>query len=419
MLPMQSAFLKAAKEYESLALYAETGSGKTLAFLLAALEAVPERVPNGIVVIAPSRELCLQIEQVFRSLRTGRNAVICYGGHSVRTESNRLANFPEVLIATPGRLCDHLRNERIPHADLTQMLIIDEFDKCLEAGFSEEMHAIFDAFPYLKKKVLVSATNLAEIPTYCRMSTPFILDERSADNEPDIREVVVPYKKDVKEAVFNLLCHFNNEKAIVFCNYREVSEDLAAALSDLGLVTTCYHGGLEQDERERALIKFRNDSTNILVCTDLGSRGLDIPEIRHVIHYQLPSSEEAYVHRKGRTARMGANGHSYLLKGTDTQFPFYITEPEEQFKVGVPLIVPKPKKRTIYVSAGKKDKVNKVDIVGFFIQQGGVNKTDIGLITVLDNSVYVALPSKSTGAILEAVRDKKLKGKRLKIAVSK
>ena len=419
LLPMQETFLKLNTENPHCILYAPTGSGKTLAFLLAALQGNPENKPTQGIILAPTRELCQQIDAAFRSLKCGKNAVVCYGGHSVQTESNRLAANPEFIIATPGRLCDHLRNKRIAFPENAHTVIVDEFDKCLEFGFEEEMKLIFESLPRVEQKILVSATEISGIPDYCSMSFPHILDERKPEIQPDVKDMLVICKEHPKESLFRLLCLFENEKAIVFCNYREVAEDVSEFLRERKIHAECYHGGMDQEHRERALIKFRNDSSNTLVCTDLGSRGLDIPEVAHVLHYQLPPSDAAYIHRNGRTARQGAKGTAYLLKSEDAQLPFYLNGVYEIHPANSSSKVPNPMNATIYIGAGKRDKVNKVDVLGFLIQQGGLEKNEIGIISVLDHSSYAAVPSAKAHQLLQQIRELKIKGKRVKIALSR
>lgn len=418
LLPMQEDFIRASETHPELVLYAHTGSGKTLAFLLAALNRVPEQTPFGIVLIAPTRELCLQIEQVFRSLRTGRKVLTCYGGHSMKNEINSLHENPEVIIATPGRLQDHILRERIP-GNRCRVIIIDEFDKCLELGFSATMEPSLQHFSASPHKWLISATTLDEIPAYTGITTPCEVRSETSETAPDIKEWLVPCSASLKEELFSLLCQFGNQKSIVFCNYREVAEDLADSLGQNGLVAVCYHGGLEQEARERALIRFRNNSSDILVCTDLGARGLDIPEIMHVVHYQYPSSHEAFVHRQGRTARMGAGGNSYIFTGPETRLPEYLELPSTTHTPARVHHIPQPAMETLYFGAGKKEKLSKGDIVGFLTQQGELKGDEVGFISVLDHSAYVAIPRRKVHTLLKTIHGKKIKGKRIKIARSK
>jgi ATP-independent RNA helicase DbpA len=177
---------------------------------------------------------------------------------------------------------------------------------------------------------------------------------------------------------------------------------------------------MEQEDRERALIKFRNGSHQILVTTDLASRGLDIPEIESVVHYHLPLKEDAFIHRNGRTARMNAEGTSYLLLGADEELPDFITEVPEELTLPEASNVPKLTEwQTLYIAAGKKDKINKMDIVGMLCQKGNLVKADLGLIEVLDHTSYVAVKRDKIEAMLRLVRHEKIKGRGVRMEISK
>ena len=419
LLPIQRQSVKASAAHPNVIVYSKTGSGKTLAFLLSVLNAVDIN-KQGIqaLILAPSRELCLQIESVFRSLKTGKKVLACYGGHSIRSEENSLTESPAILIGTPGRLADHIDRGNLDALINTPFLVIDEFDKCLEFGFEEDMDYIVGNLGGLQHKMLVSATRLKDFPEYLDLQNEKVIDALSEDDTINITEHLIEYKGEILETLFQLLCSFDNEKSIVFCNYREVAEDVSNQLNDMALTSVFYHGGMEQDRRERALIKYRNGSSNILVCTDLGARGLDIPEVKHIIHFQYPGSLEAFVHRQGRTARMSTDGHSYLFKGTRTEFPMYITPPESRFSVNEAQLIPKPEWTTVYFSGGKKDKINKIDLVGFLFKVGKLQKNEIGLITVQDRAAYVAIARKEANTLVKRIRKEKVKGKRLKIAIS-
>ena len=173
--------------------------------------------------------------------------------------------------------------------------------------------------------------------------------------------------------------------------------------------------GWEQDERERALIKFRNQSCPVLVCTDLGSRGLDIPEVKHIVHFQLPDKEDAFIHRNGRTARMAADGNAYVFREDYPKFDLPKLSP---FELKTSLSYVLPKWNTLYFSAGKKNKINKIDLLGFICQKGKLGKEDVGVIAVLDYASYVAICSKDIDSLLRELRNHKVKGQKLKIAHS-
>jgi len=371
-------------------------------------------------VLAPSRELAIQIETVFKSFKTNFKVLACYGGHSMQVERNSLSEAPAVLIGTPGRVCDHIHRENFELSG-TKQLVIDEYDKCLEFGFEEQMRFIREHFNKLEKTTLVSATEMEQFPDYLQLKQPKIINFLSSEETPDIRFYTFPVRTTNKfERLFNLLCSFQGQPTIVFCNYREATESITTFLKDTGYESIAYHGGMEQEDRERALIKFRNGSHHTLVCTDLGARGLDIPEIQHVVHFQYPHSKEAFIHRNGRTARMKANGSAYLMLNSDEDTPEYLDIPNSEFKIqnnpNPPVESPWI---TVYFSGGKKDKINKIDLVGFLGQKGGLKKEDIGLITVLDFSSFVALKRKNIHALIKQISHEKVKGKKLKIAIAR
>jgi superfamily II DNA/RNA helicase len=418
---LQQETLQSTRQHNDLVLLSKTGSGKTIAFLLPLLLRIKTNY-TGIqaLILAPSRELAIQIETVFKSLKTGHKVVTCYGGHAMSIEKNSLRESPTILIGTPGRICDHLERGTIELRHTTQF-ILDEYDKCLELGFEDQIKFIRKSCQAVTSTTLVSATSMEVIPEYLRLTNPKTINLLDTQEEPTISFYSLAVTTKTKlNTLLNLLCTFRGEPTIVFCNFREATETLTQFLEEHNYPSIAYHGGMEQDERERALIKFRNGSHHTLVCTDLGSRGLDIPKIQHVVHFQYPQSQEAFTHRNGRTARMKANGSAYLLMNTDEENPVYLDKSYEPLNLSNSIIKPTASPWiTIYFSAGKKDKVNKIDLVGFLGQKGGLKKEDIGLITVLDHSSFVALKRKNINTLLEQIRQEKVKGKKLKIGIAK
>ena len=206
---------------------------------------------------------------------------------------------------------------------------------------------------------------------------------------------------------------------LIFCNHRDAVERISDLLWNRGLVHDIFHGGMEQEDRERALLKFRNGSHRILITTDLASRGLDIPEIEYVIHYQLPHNEEAFIHRNGRTARMHAKGTSYLILEADEKLAYLKQQPEIE-ELPAKNVIPQPIPwETLYIAAGKKDKINKVDIVGLLLKKGKLEKEDLGLIEVLDHTSYAAVKSDRIVHVLNLIKSEKIKNKKVKIEVSR
>ena len=406
----------------NILLLSPTGSGKTLAFLLPIFEMLqPEINTVQCLILVPSRELGLQIEQVWKKMGTDYKVNVCYGGHSIDTEIKNLSNPPAVLIGTPGRIADHIERGTFK-MDAIQTLVLDEFDKSLQLGFHEQMSFIISKLNKLNKRILVSATSDIEIPKYTRVVNPTVLDFIPTEevNSNLTLKMVVSKEKDKINSLFNLICSLKSQSAIIFCNHRDAAERISDTLNEKGIYSTYYHGGMDQDERERALIQFRNGSVSYLVTTDLAARGLDIPEMNHVIHYHLPSKEDEFTHRNGRTARMLASGTAYIVAHESEKKMDYIDYTTTVLNLDTATTLPKaPEFQTIYVSGGKKNKLNKIDIVGFFSQKGKLEKGDLGLIEVKDFISFAAVKSKKVKEFLGNIRDEKMKGKKFKIEVAR
>jgi superfamily II DNA/RNA helicase len=416
---MQHAALDAAKKGD-VVLLSPTGSGKTLGFLLPLLSLLDNKIPTvQALILVPSRELAIQIEQVFKAIGSGFKVNVCYGGHSVKIERNNLSQPPAVLIGTPGRIGHHLRRQSFTTATI-KTLILDEFDKALEFGFQEDMTYIIRQMSHLTKRILTSATKMDEIPSFTGINKPILVDFlQNQTNVPDLKlKAIISPAADKLDTLFSLLCKIGDKATLVFCNHRDAVERISELLWEKGLVHDIFHGKMEQEDRERALLKFRNGSHQLLITTDLASRGLDIPEIEYVVHYQLPHNEEAFLHRNGRTARMHAKGTAYLILTEDEKLKYLEQAPEiEELPANLP--VPKPTPwATVYIGAGKKDKVNKVDIVGLLLQKGGLEKEDLGLIEVLDHSSYAAVKRNLAKRTVELLKAQKIKNKKVKIEIS-
>ncbi|MGL4520664.1 MAG: DEAD/DEAH box helicase [Phocaeicola sp.] len=412
---MQEASVEAYQTGKDLILLSPTGSGKTLAYLLPLLGALKPDV-KGVqaVVLVPSRELALQIDQVFKSMNTGFQCMSCYGGRPAMEEHRTMKGIqPALIIGTPGRMNDHLGKENFDAKTVTT-LVIDEFDKCLEFGFQEEMATIIEQLPSLNRRMLISATDAAEIPLFTGVNKHVKLDFLHTKEELEERlhlfKVQSP-SRDKLDTLYQLLCTLGNESTLVFCNHRESVDRVGKFLQTKKLPCGMFHGGMEQDDRERSLYKFRNGSCYVLVCTDLAARGLDIADVGHVIHYHTPANKEGYIHRNGRTARWEADGNAYLILHGEEQLPDYVTEEVEDFVF--PETTPKPllpNYVTWYIGKGKKEKINKIDIVGFLSKKGQLGKEDIGRIDVKDHYAFVAVSRKKSKQALSLVRDEKIKG---------
>jgi ATP-independent RNA helicase DbpA len=419
---MQQAAIEAISGEKDVVLISPTGSGKTLAFLLPFLPLLQaDRKGVQVIILVPSRELALQIEKVFKQMGTAFKVNCCYGGHSVRTEENNLQQAPAVLVGTPGRIAHHLRTKSLVLTH-TDALILDEFDKSLEMGFKEDMEFIVHQSKNLKKRILTSATDLKEIPNFVGLKNPITLKYTNEHKELKSDLVLKSVKvvgDDKLEALMLLLGKIGSKPTIVFCNHREAVNRISDQLKVHKIEHGFYHGGLEQIDREKTLIKLRNGSIHFLITTDLAARGLDIPEIEAVIHYQLPLTEDVMIHRNGRTARMNAVGTAYFLLGLEDFLPKFLDVKPIEESLPNSFVLPEPMAwKTLYISAGKKDKVNKMDIVGMLLQKGNLKKEELGKIEVLDKSAYVAIKANKILKTLQLVQTEKIKGKKVKMEIA-
>jgi superfamily II DNA/RNA helicase len=418
---MQQASLMACKEHRDLILLSPTGSGKTLAYLLPILMNLKADCAGvQALIITPSRELVQQIEQVWRSMSTGYKVNSCYGGHPSNSEKRELATPPALLIGTPGRLQDHIERGNFELHNI-RTLVLDEFDKSLEMGFTEQMEIIISKLPALEKRILTSATDAVSIPNFTGISNPIKLD--FTDNTQSSNELKIFQVKgknnDKMDLLYQLLCYLGNDSSLIFCNQRDTVEKVNAYLTTRKVANEFFHGKLEQNERERALSKFRNGSCTAFISTDLAARGLDIPEIRHVIHFDLPVRTEDLVHRNGRTARMLADGYAYLLLGQTEELPSFISPVPTNLPLpALSSMPPKPEWATLYIGKGKKDKISKMDIVGFMFKKGQLAKDELGMVEVKEYYSYVAVKVSKVKSLLSLIQNEKIKNMKTKIELS-
>ena len=420
MNQMQKSTFQASENEQDIILLSPTGSGKTLAFLFPVLRNLQKDI-SGIqaIILVPARELALQIEQVFKNMGTDFKVTICYGGHDKKIEINNLTEAPAVLIGTPGRIAYHLKNNNFEPKTI-KTLVLDEFDKALELGFEEDMNFIINSLKNISQRFLTSATAMDNIPKFVGLDNEKTINFlKLGEAKPNIQlKKVMTIPEEKLDTLFKLICKIGNKRTLIFCNHRDAVDRISELLREKGIDRETFHGGMEQDERERALLKFRNDSTRILITTDLASRGLDIPEVESIVHYQLPPKEDAFIHRNGRTARMHAKGFAYLIMTEEENFPFikgYTPEENITENYRIPAKTPF---QTIYISAGKKDKVNKVDIVGYLIKKGELAKEDVGIIEVKDTTSYVAVARNKVKDVLKKLANEKLKGKKIKMEIA-
>jgi len=413
--PMQEEALLAIDSHPDIVLLSPTGTGKTLAFLLPIFAELDSKCKEiQVLILVPSRELAMQIEQVIRSMGTGFKANAVYGGRAGSKDRAELKHLPAILIGTPGRVADRMRRDNFSIKEI-KTLVLDEFDKSLEIGFKEEMSEIITSLPNLQKRVLTSATQNVEIPDFVGLKDPITINYLDEGINQLTIKTVVSETKDKLDTLVDTLSHIGNQPGIIFCNFRDSIDRVSEFLSASKISHDCFHGGMEQVDRERALLKFRNGTHQILVATDLAARGLDIPELKFIIHYHLPQKEHEFIHRNGRTARMFKEGTAYVLKWKEEDLPDFIHNTEIEILKDAP-IPATSSWRTLYITGGRKDKISKGDIAGMFFKQAELNKEDLGIIEVKQEFSFIAVKASKVNRIIKAVNNTKIKKKKVRVS---
>lgn len=413
--PMQKEAIAVIASNTNTMLLSPTGSGKTLAFLLPLLDFLdPSNEEVQALIIVPSRELAIQIEQVARDMGSGFKVNAVYGGRPMSKDKIEIKHTPAILIGTPGRILDHFDADRFSKSSI-KTLILDEFDKSLEDGFEDEMKAIIKQLPSINKRILTSATKMDKVPGFVRLDKPTIVDYLSVQRKSTLAiKTVVSPKPNKLPTLLELLQHIGNHQGIVFCNLRESIDKVSNFLKRNKINHSCFSGGMEQQEREQALITFRNGTSQILLATDLAARGIDIPELNFIIHYELPKHKEEFIHRNGRTARVNAKGTAYILKGSDEQLPDFIKD-VKGINISKKAAVAQPFWETLFISGGRKDKISKGDIVGLFMKQGGLTQEQLGTIELKQDCAFVAVPLTESQRLVNTLNNTRLKKKKVRI----
>lgn len=406
---MQQDMVEAWGGQEDIVLLSPTGTGKTLAYLLPLtgdMDTTDDKVQA--VVMTPSRELAMQTADVVRRMNSGVRVAALYGGRPAMDEHRMLNSVkPHIVACTPGRLCDHLAKGNIALGRRV-VLVIDEFDKCLELGFRDEMRQAINMLPAISRRILLSATDAADLPSFAGKGHRRIDHLRQAGGRIRTYRIDSP-EKDKIDTLRRLICHTGGEMTLVFVGYRESAERVARLLKERGVTAGVFHGAMEQRDRERALYMFANGSVPVMVSTDLAARGLDIAEVKHIVHYHLPQTEEIMTHRNGRTARWQAEGTVWLIVGPEETLPAFAAD-AKPFRLSEGGDVKPSPWVTIYIGKGKKDKISRGDIVGFLSKAGGLQRDELGRVDVGDHWAYAAVSRKKLKSLVSAIRGQKIKG---------
>ncbi len=415
--PMQEEAIAVIEKTANTILLSPTGTGKTLAFLLPILKNLDADNPEvQALIVVPTRELAIQIEQVLRNMGSGFKVNAVYGGRAKSKDKIELKHMPAILVGTPGRILDHFDDDRFSKASINT-LVLDEYGKSLEIGFESEMSEILNSLPAVSKRILTSATQGVGIPKFVKLDTPTVLDYLSETIDPKLAiKTIISPDKDKFGTLLQLLRYLGNQPGIIFCNFRDSIEMVSDFLNENKISHTCFSGGMEQKDRERAFIKFRNGTSQVLVATDLAARGIDIPELKYIIHYELPHSSVEFTHRNGRTARVNEKGTAYVLKWKNQLLPEFIEKTE-------PMEIPKAAKEvselweTLFISGGRKDKISKGDIAGLFIKQGNITQEQLGAIELKQDCAFVAVPLSVANELVNKLNNSRLKKKKVRIYI--
>ncbi len=368
-----------------------------------------------LLILVPSRELAIQIEQVIRQMGSGYKANAIYGGRPISKDKIDLAHTPSIIIGTPGRVADHMRRKTFVTSSI-KTLVLDEFDKSLEVGFEKEMREIIENLKQIEKSILTSATQDIEIPEFVGIKNEVVINYLDTKTTELSIEIVNSQEKNKLQALVDLLYHIGNEPGIIFCNFKNTINYVSDFLKQQHIPHGHFYGGMGQIERERALIKFRNGTHQIIIATDLAARGLDIPELNFIIHYQLPLKLEEFTHRNGRTARMNASGTAYVLKWIDESLPEFI-DATNVLKLQDKETTIFSKWATLFVSGGRKDKISKGDIAGLFFKQGNLKGEELGVIELKQDCAFVGVPKEKALEIVEKTNNTRLKKKKVRITL--
>ena len=414
--PMQEKAIRTIDTTKNTILLSPTGTGKTLAFLLPLIKNLDIDCKEvQALILVPSRELAIQIEQVIREMGSGFKVNAVYGGRPVSKDKIELKHKPAILIGTPGRIQDHFRSSRFPK-NCIETLVLDEFDKSLETGFEVDMKAIINQLPSLKKRILTSATQGLEIPLFVGMNKAATINySKGATSKLTIKRVISPTKNKLN-TLLHLLNHLGNNPGIIFCNFRDSIETVSEFLDKNDVNHGCFNGGMDQKDRERTLIKFRNGTYHTIIATDLAARGIDIPELKYVIHFELSRTLEEFTHRNGRTARVNAKGTAFVLSWKEEHLPEFIHDTQVEKMISRATLKPQYW-QTLFISGGRKDKISKGDIAGLFFKKGNLNKDQLGVIELKQDCAFVAVPTGIANQLVLQLNNSRLKNKKIRVTI--
>ena len=324
--PVQAGAIPYFMDWKDVIAKAPTGTGKTFAFGIPMVEHIdPENADVQALVLAPTRELAIQIQDELRDLcafKEGVRVVCLYGGQPIDRQISQLKKSPQIVVATPGRLMDHMKRRTV-RLDKVQTVVLDEADRMLDMGFVRDVTHILDTMPKRRNLGMFSATisrEVLDISWVYQRDPVEITVQADQENRPDIAQYSLQVDRSEKADVMaHLLDMGGYERVIAFCNTKNMTDRLAGLLDMRGISCAAIHGDIPQAVREKTLQKFREGKMRVLVATDVAARGLDIDDVDAVFNYDVPDENEYYIHRIGRTGRAKRHGVAFSLVSSVTE----------------------------------------------------------------------------------------------------
>lgn len=324
--PIQSQSIPSILQGKDVMGLAQTGTGKTAAFALPIIQKLMQEGPRSVVralIIAPTRELAQQIHEAINELakNTGLRSVTLFGGVNINPQINSLERGVEIVVACPGRLLDHLQQRTIDLSTV-EMLVLDEADHMFDMGFLPDIRRILRFLPKKRQTLLFSATMPDEIHDLAQAVLHDPVKVKIGHSAPatSVKQAMFSVPQHLKtELLIHLLKKTPKESVLVFTRTKHSAKKIALKLENAGFTATSLQGNLSQNKRQSAMKGFRDGSLQVLVATDIASRGIDVASISHVINYDIPSTVETYIHRIGRTGRAAKEGEAFTLITKDDE----------------------------------------------------------------------------------------------------
>lgn len=432
MTPIQSQSLPFILKHEDVIAQAKTGSGKTAAFGLGLLNALKiEFFGAQGLVLCPTRELAEQVAQAIRRLAClmpNVKVVNLSGGIPMKPQLDSLRHGAHVIVGTPGRILKHLNHGSLA-LDKLRTVVLDEADRMLDMGFFEAIETILANCPKQRQTLLFSATYPEEIKQLSRqfMKQPreVVIESSHTDLDIEQRFYEVPTPNDKNELLKSILFHYQPGSAIIFCNTKQQTVDVLDLLTLWGFRAVALNGDMEQSDRDLAVLRFANKSCTLLVATDVAARGLDIKELPAVINYDLAFDSDVHTHRIGRTGRAGCKGLAISLTTPkdaqrlcaieDAKHPIVWAKTQELTKTPGAIVI--PEMMTLFLSAGKKDKIRPGDILGALTKDAGLAGDSIGKIDIGTFHSFVAIHKSQAQKACNHLQSGKLKGRRVQARI--